>query len=101
MIIELEQLEMDRRKAVFNLIRCEQKHLRGLVLLKGAFADPLRKAAVDAEAAGTPIFDTDKLDIIFGCAIKMIQFHKMFLRDLERSYVLNTSNYRVNWHNPY
>ncbi|RKP27922.1 hypothetical protein SYNPS1DRAFT_26451 [Syncephalis pseudoplumigaleata] len=82
---ELEQLEIDRRKAVFNLIRCEQKHLRALVLLKGAFADPLRKAALDAEGTATAHFGEDKLDAIFGCAIKMIQFHKMFLRDLERS----------------
>ncbi|KAI9592143.1 Dbl homology domain-containing protein [Syncephalis fuscata] len=82
----MEQLETDRRKAVFNLIRCEQKHLRGLVLLKGAFADPLRKVLQQqVEQTSTEVFTEEKLDCIFACAIKTIQFHKMFLRDLERA----------------
>ncbi|RKP24801.1 Dbl homology domain-containing protein [Syncephalis pseudoplumigaleata] len=82
---ELEQQEMGRLAAVISLIRREQKHLRALVLLKGAFAEPLYKAHEQARRHPFSNFDRAKLERVFSIPIKMIPFHKLFLRDLETS----------------
>ncbi|KAI8057596.1 Dbl homology domain-containing protein [Syncephalis plumigaleata] len=80
---ELEQQEMGRLAAVISLIRREQKHLRALVLIKGAFAEPLYKAHEQARRHPFSNFDRSKLERVFAIPIKMIPFHKLFLRDLE------------------
>jgi hypothetical protein len=74
---------MGRLAAVISLIRREQKHLRALVLLNGAFAEPIYKAYEQARRHPFSNFDRTKLERIFAIPTKMIPFHKMFLHDLE------------------
>ena len=63
----------------------QRTHLRTLRLLKRAFAGPLREASRAPSSLQPTPFSEERIDTIFGTAMKLIPFHMMLLRDLERT----------------
>lgn len=82
--LELEKLEESRRQAVNNIIQCARKNLQALTLLRDVFVEPLFKKLTPPTIPKASRLE-QQMNTIFGCAMKLIPFHKFFLRDVEQA----------------
>jgi hypothetical protein len=81
------KLQEDRQIIVYAIVRCVQKHLRGLLLLRNQYDYPLRSVAEKAALTEFQHFIEERHAVIFSSANKLTIFHNFFSRDLETAYV--------------
>ncbi|KAI8057615.1 hypothetical protein BDF22DRAFT_661674 [Syncephalis plumigaleata] len=76
--------EEESRRAANNIIQCVRKNLQALTLLRDAFAAPIHKKLTQPMASKVSRLE-QQTTTIFSCAMKLIPFHKFFLRDAEQA----------------
>ncbi|RKP27282.1 hypothetical protein SYNPS1DRAFT_27059 [Syncephalis pseudoplumigaleata] len=82
---ELEHLEEERLKALYNLIASEKKFVRTLQLIRNAFIEPLRLNAAKSNRFIHRSYTKDEITAIFGTIEQLLPRHEKLLRDLEQS----------------
>ncbi|KAI9592821.1 hypothetical protein BDF19DRAFT_196925 [Syncephalis fuscata] len=82
---ELEHLEEERVKALYNLIATEKKFVRTLQLIRNAFIEPLRLNAAKSNRFIHRSYTKDEITGIFGGIEQLLPRHEKLLRDLEQS----------------
>jgi hypothetical protein len=62
-------------------------------MLKNSFADPLREVVGQKRLLNVDLHAKEQFDRVFACAERMIPFHTMFLKELEKAYVFKVLLY--------